>query len=161
MKYVIIVLSIFCGILVGRLVEVVDDNSKLQQELEIVHIERDGYKRSSEQCYDLVRYLLVTYTQRTVIVSAYTPRKIECDDDPYITASGVRVREGGVAVSRDLFWAGWTYGKKVYVDQLGIFTITDVMNERWTDRIDVFMWNLRQAKQFGVKKGVKAVLLNI
>jgi 3D (Asp-Asp-Asp) domain-containing protein len=108
-----------------------------------------------------VKYLLVTYTQRTVVVSAYTPRKIECDDDPYITASGLRVREGCVAVSRNLFWEGWTYGKKIYIDQIGIFTITDVMNERWTDRIDVFMWSLDRAKLFGVKKDIKVVLLDI
>jgi 3D (Asp-Asp-Asp) domain-containing protein len=144
-----------------RHVDTLNINSELKHKLEITRIERDGYKRAGDQCYELVKYLLVTYTQRTVVVSAYTPRKIECDDDPYITASGLRVREGCVAVSRNLFWEGWTYGKKIYIDQIGIFTITDVMNERWTDRIDVFMWSLDRAKLFGVKKDIKVVLLDI
>jgi 3D (Asp-Asp-Asp) domain-containing protein len=89
--------------------------------------------------------------QRIVEVTAYTASKAECDADPHITASLQPPRPGTVAVSRDLFNMGWTFGKRVYLIGLGPYIINDVMNQRYQMRVDVFMDHKRAAKEFGVR----------
>ena len=98
---------------------------------------------------------------RRVTVTAYTPSKTECDSDPDVTASMQKVRPGGVAVSRDLFESGWVFGKKIYIEGVGVFTILDLMNARWENRIDVVMFSSKDAKRFGIKKGRVAALLSL
>lgn len=97
---------------------------------------------------------------RTVTVTAYNPSTEQCDSDPLIAASMRKVRLGTIAVSRDLFDQGWVFGRKVRIEGLGIFEINDLMNKRFSQRIDIFMWDEGQARQFG-KKNVKAALLEI
>ena len=95
---------------------------------------------------------------QTVTVTAYTPSKDECDNDPDITASMKQIRPGTIAVSRDLFKAGWVFGKKVYIDGYGVFEILDLMHERWTKRIDIVMFSKAGARQFGKKDRIAALL---
>ena len=97
---------------------------------------------------------------RTVTVTAYNPTTDQCDADPLIAASMRKVRSGTIAVSRDLFNQGWVFGRKVRIEGYGIFEINDLMNKRFTQRIDIFMWDENQARQFG-KKNIKAALLEI
>ena len=42
-----------------------------------------------------------------------------------------KVRQGTIAVSRDLFDQGWVFGRKVRIEGLGIFEINDLMNKRF------------------------------
>jgi 3D (Asp-Asp-Asp) domain-containing protein len=86
-----------------------------------------------------------------VKLTAYTPRKEECDSDPLITASMKKVKAGGIAVSRDLYNLGWTFGKFVKIEGHGVFEITDLMGSRHKKSIDVFMWDLKKANKFGIK----------
>jgi 3D (Asp-Asp-Asp) domain-containing protein len=86
---------------------------------------------------------------KQLTVTAYSPDPSETDGTPTVTASMTRVRHGIVAVSRDLFRQGWTFGKKVYVEGYGVFTIRDLMNRRYTNRLDVFRWDRREALKFG------------
>jgi len=89
---------------------------------------------------------------REVLVTAYTASEDECDSDPEVTASLRRPRPGGtVAVSRDLFYSGWVFGKKVYIEGVGIYEINDLMNARHNCRVDVFMGTKKQAWAFGTK----------
>lgn len=97
---------------------------------------------------------------KEVTITAYTPTKEECDNDPLVTASMRKVRLGTVAVSRDLFAEGWVFGMKIYIWGHGIFEINDLMNARYLDRVDIFMWDKVKAKKFG-KKVAKATLLGI
>lgn len=97
---------------------------------------------------------------RTVTVTAYNPTTDQCDSDPLIAASMRKVRQGTIAVSRDLFDQGWVFGRKVRIEGIGIFEINDLMNKRFSQRIDIFMWDETQARQFG-KKNIKAALLEI
>ncbi|MFW6323774.1 MAG: 3D domain-containing protein [Desulfovibrionales bacterium] len=93
-----------------------------------------------------------------VDVTAYTPTERECDEDPLIAASMRKVRLGTVAVSRDLFESGWVFGKKIYITGYGIYEINDLMNSRFTKRVDIFMWERDKAMNFGRKK-IKVALL--
>ncbi|WP_338668488.1 3D domain-containing protein [Pseudodesulfovibrio methanolicus] len=97
---------------------------------------------------------------RTVTVTAYNPSTEQCDDDPLIAASMRKVRSGTIAVSRDLFDQGWVFGRKVRIEGLGIFEINDLMNKRYHQRIDIFMWDESRAREFG-RKNIKAALLDI
>lgn len=108
----------------------------------------------------LLQQALDTSPVKTVTVTAYNPTARQTDSDPLIAASMRKVRLGTIAVSRDLFNQGWVFGRKVRIEGLGIFEINDLMNKRYTQRIDIFMWDESQARQFG-KKNIKAALLEI
>lgn len=89
---------------------------------------------------------------RLLTVTAYSPRIGETDDSPNYTATNRRVRHGIVAVSRDLFKAGWVFGKKVYIKDYGVFTIDDLMAKHKRNQIDIFMFDTDAALQFGKKR---------
>ncbi|WP_051261624.1 3D domain-containing protein [Desulfovibrio inopinatus] len=97
---------------------------------------------------------------KKLTVTAYSPRPQETDDTPGITASNTRVREGIVAVSRDLFRQGWVFGKKVYIKNHGVFTISDLMNKRKQKSMDIFMHNTNKALEFGRRK-LEVILLDV
>ena len=95
---------------------------------------------------------------RMVDVTAYSPRVQETDSTPFINAEGLAVAEGQIAVSRDLFRAGWVFGRRVWIQGHGIYRISDLMNKRFRDRLDIFFFNTKDAKRFGQKKLVVALL---
>lgn len=94
------------------------------------------------------RPLIVTKTM-LVRASAYSSTIDQTDGDPFTTASGAKVRDGGIAMN------GIQFGTKVripshYGDK--VFTVTDRMNARWGNkRIDIWMPNRGAAKQWGVR----------
>ena len=92
-------------------------------------------------------------------VTAYNPLKSQTDDSPEITASNSRVYEGVVAVSPDLFRSGWTFGKQVLIGN-SLYTIEDISSDRHSRHIDIFMWDLQKARQFGSKQ-MKVALANL
>lgn len=96
-----------------------------------------------------------------VTVTAYSPRRRETDSTPFQNAAMEKVREGDIAVSRDLFEAGWVFGKKVWVEGRGIYTIMDLMNSRYEKRVDIFMMKTFKARKFGMNKDVIIALLDI
>jgi len=92
-------------------------------------------------------------------VTFYTPCQAETDDTPYITASGVRVRLGICAVSRDLERYGFTFGRTIYVEGLGSFEVQDRMHRRWQRRVDILVMHKRDARRLGKMRDVPVVLL--
>jgi len=93
--------------------------------------------------------LQTLHPKRVLTVTAYSPRTEETDGTPFTTASNRRVRHGIIAVSRDLFDDGWVFGKKVYIKNLGVFTIDDLMADTKRNQIDIFMFDTKAATQFG------------
>lgn len=92
-------------------------------------------------------------------LTAYSPEQGQTDEDPFVTASMERVQEGRVAVSRDLFYNGWVFGRRIYIEGKGIFIINDLMHARKTNQIDVFHFSTTKAKEFGVQHA-RVVLLD-
>jgi 3D (Asp-Asp-Asp) domain-containing protein len=79
-------------------------------------------------------------------VSAYNAEVGQTDADPYTTASGQRVYEGGVANNCLPFGTKVRIGEKEY-------TVNDRMNSRYgCNHFDVFMWSHDEAVAFGRKK---------
>lgn len=85
------------------------------------------------------------------VITAYTSTVDQCDDDPFIAASGKRVYDGMIA-------ANWLpMGTKVKIPALygdKIFTVDDRMNSRYGfGRMDIWMDAPRaEARKFGVKR---------
>lgn len=142
--------NIFIGMLIGIFIGVAiiamrnEDKQPIIQEVVVE-------KEDSKMCVNAARWVDCT---------AYTGHESETDKDPQITASMTKLRPGIIAVSRDLFDQGFVFGKKVYIHGIGIYTIADLMNKRFINRIDVFIGDKKQAKEFGIKQ-VKISLLEM
>lgn len=77
-----------------------------------------------------------------------------------ITASGRRVKEGIVAVSRDVERnLNLDFGDRVLLHGLGVFEFQDRMASRWRLKADVFMHSNKKARRFGVKRHIVLVKL--
>lgn len=92
-------------------------------------------------------------------LTSYSPERSQTAGNPFITASMEQVREGRVAVSRDLFYKGWVFGRRIYIEGKGIFVINDLMHARKTNQIDIFRFSTTKAKEFGVQHA-RVVLLD-
>ncbi len=93
------------------------------------------------------------YTVNTTF-TAYNSDIYQCDDTPCITANGFNVCEHGI---EDTIAANFLkFGTKVKIpDHFGdrVFVVRDRMNRRYTNRVDIWMLEKQDAKQFGVKYG--------
>ena len=98
--------------------------------------------------------------RRVVTVTAYSADPAQTDETPNHTANNRRVRPGIVAVSRDLYAAGWEFGKQVLVEDIGMFVIDDLMAERKTNQIDIFMRDGDDATDFGRRRALVYLLDN-
>ncbi len=95
---------------------------------------------------------------RTVLTSmtAYSSAPNQTDGTPYVTADGTCVSDGIVA-SNFL-----KIGTRVrFPDLFGdkIFEVHDRMNDRYTNRIDVWMKDIKDARQFGLKRNARVEIV--
>ena len=100
----------------------------------------------------------VKYTT-TRVITAYNSDVAQCDASPCITANGFNLCKHGV---EDSIAANFlVFGTKVRIPSLfgdRIFIVRDRMNERYSSRVDVWMLEKQDAKNFGVKRAVIEVL---
>ena len=88
-----------------------------------------------------------------VKVTAYNPARSQTDSSPFITASNKLVRNGMIALSRDLEREfGFRFGDTVYLHGLGRFIFEDRMHRRKRRHVDILMFNPVEARKFGVKR---------
>lgn len=89
-------------------------------------------------------------------ITAYSSSPEETDDTPFITASGKMVADGVVANNM------LPFGTKVRIPEIygeKVFTVQDRMHYRMGEyKLDVWLPEKSQAKQFGVKKATIEVL---
>jgi len=95
--------------------------------------------------------------QVKVVATGYSSSVFETDATPFTTAANTATREGILALSRDLLreftpGAPFSYGDRVHVSGLGDFLIEDVMNARWTNRIDIWFPSRLDAIHFGLRE---------
>ena len=88
------------------------------------------------------------FNEYSVDVTAYSSTVGQTDSTPFITASGYRVREYGIALSRDLLKkynpdAPFDWHDEIWLSfekgtYSGPFTVLDSMNERWSNKVDIW-----------------------
>lgn len=99
---------------------------------------------------DPVSWIRENYKSYNLEITAYSPSVDECDSDPFIAASGKYVDDWTIAVSPNMRKEGWDFGDFVYIpDHYKFYKINDVMNSRYTKRVDVFLWTKQEANDFG------------
>ena len=115
---------------------------KTEDHLWYIHKLLDSYRLNMEYIVDL---------------SAYTARREECDDDPTNTAIMERpVSNWTVAVSHDL---KHLLGKRVYIKGFGVRRVNDLMNGRFTRKIDILVPTVKRAREIGIQTNVRMVVL--
>ena len=91
-----------------------------------------------------------------VTASAYNSVENQTSDQPNLGAWGDTLKPGMkcIAVSRDLLSIGIDHNTKVKITGLkGIYLVKDKMNQRWTNKIDIYMGdNIKEAREWGSKK---------
>lgn len=83
-----------------------------------------------------------------VTITAYSSTVDQCDEDPFITASGHMV-EDGIIAANFLPFNTKVRIPAIYGDR--VFVVKDRMNEKYTDRIDVWFDDTSEAIDFGVR----------
>ncbi|HBK35305.1 MAG: hypothetical protein UU08_C0009G0008 [Candidatus Uhrbacteria bacterium GW2011_GWE2_40_58] len=84
----------------------------------------------------------------TIPVTAYSSTVDQCDDDPFITANGEYVSDGGIAANF------LPFGTKIKIPELygdKVFTVNDRMNKRYYHHADIWMPTREEAVHFGIK----------
>ncbi len=100
----------------------------------------------------------MSVTMSIVTVTAYHPGAY-CPGVPKgVTASGQKVSEGMLAVSRDVEKTlNLDFGDRVLLHGLGVFEFQDRMNSRCQQKVDIFMKTKKKAQRFGVRRYVVLV----
>ena len=97
--------------------------------------------------------------RRAVVrATAYNSLAAQTDSTPFITATGTRVRNGVVALSRDLLRL-FPYGTRITIQDLSgrynfgnqVFIVEDTMAARKVNSLDIWMPSRNQALQFGAR----------
>jgi len=93
---------------------------------------------------------LAPIQEALITITAYTARKEECNKDPHRTAIMTKPKVGRtIAVSHDLIhWlGGW-----VYISGVGIRKVEDLMNERFTMKMDLLVDSVSEATKWGIQE---------
>jgi 3D (Asp-Asp-Asp) domain-containing protein len=134
------------------------ENGRLSAELTTAKADVSAIELLAIESQEQVARLAEARTIKGTVTS-YTARVEECDEDPTITAFMTKVRIGTIAISHDLLDAGWAPGMRVYIKGFGVFVINDLMNARFTKRVDIFTDSLKHAKKIGHNKNITIALL--
>lgn len=93
-------------------------------------------------------------------ITAYNSEASQTDGSPCITANGFNVCEHGI---EDVIAANFLkFGTKVRIPELfgdQIFIVRDRMNPRFPERVDIWMIDKTDAKNFGVKRVIVEAVL--
>jgi 3D (Asp-Asp-Asp) domain-containing protein len=92
-----------------------------------------------------------------LVATGYSSCPSETDSTPFTTAANTNTRPGVIALSRDLLQpytpdAPFSFGDRVYLDNLGEFVVEDSMNRRWKNRADIWFPSKREALLFGKRE---------
>lgn len=105
----------------------------------------------------------VEFAVTEILATSYNSTRAQTDDDPHIAASGQYVDGSTIALSRNLIQAendlmirmGFNpdgvlrYGDTVYVIYVKHAVVSDAMNRRYTDRVDIWTEDYVTARTWG------------
>ncbi len=125
----------------------------LVKEIQKVGVDTD----ESEPVIELPKRPETIKTMR-VDATAYTSRPQETDASPFITADGSVVRDGIIATNV------LPFGTRVRIPSIygdKIFEVHDRMNARYSYRIDVWMDDVQEMREFGIKRGIEIEIVEM
>ena len=133
-----------------------EDYSYLHKRINIEYSYHQHYKRISEERAEIIKKYEAERTQ-IVDISYYTKSVDETDSTPNQSAILTFARPGfTVAASHDL---KWMLGHYIYIYGKGVFYVEDLMNERWTKKIDILVSSKKEAYNRGLLKNKEVVVL--
>ncbi|MBI2013314.1 MAG: 3D domain-containing protein [Candidatus Colwellbacteria bacterium] len=144
-KYTIfaLILALFIALKIGILVGEAQDKTQIEPESTLYDAALTGVASPG---LSGAKYAVIT---------AYSSTPGQTDDTPFITASGERVRDGIVA-------ANWLpFGAEIRIPELfgnKVFIVKDRMHRRFSDRVDIWFANTKEAKKFGKQTALIEVL---
>lgn len=101
-----------------------------------------------------------------VTLTCYQPVKSQCNDEPLVTADGSKInlyhlknnKIKWCAISRDLLYLfPKNKSKRVFIEGYGVYEVKDVMNKRFSHRIDILI-HPKNSKRISIKN-VKVKIL--
>lgn len=115
------------------------------------------------ECQDAVYWRTVAEQYRSMLadqrVVTVTATAYSCQKRTRKTGAFNRLcRPGTVAVSRDLLDKGWAPGMQIYVPEIGVLRINDLLARHKRRTIDIFMGTEDEATRFGAKT-IRAALM--
>jgi 3D (Asp-Asp-Asp) domain-containing protein len=93
-------------------------------------------------------------------ISCYSPTVAECDGDPLTTASGQKVRVGGIAADLRVL----PFGSLVLIPGYNDGNLCEVIDTGGAIRglkLDVFLWSTDEAVHWGRRKNVRVEVLYV
>jgi len=103
-------------------------------------------------------------TFHPLILTAYNSHINQTDHTPRITASGRKTSYQTIALSRDFIQRynypdckGLNYGDTVTIIMRKQFIVEDTMNQRYTNRGDIWTESKKEALRFGKNKGLLVI----
>jgi len=90
----------------------------------------------------------------SLVNTSYRSVPEQTDASPNFTATGEKTCGHGIAISQDLLKKNGgplEFGDTVYIDQIGLKIVNDVMNRRHKQRIDVWVATYKEEKEFDLK----------
>ena len=132
-----------------------DLQGKLHKQIEVLETENHIWREIANFNISQASSLAPKYA--TLTVTAFTNRPQETNNCPKTATATIPVVGRTVAVSHDLItWLGG----RVYVPGRGVFKVECLMNERWTQRMDIMMGTIKEAEEWGVQE-IEVVYLGI
>lgn len=108
----------------------------------------------------LATCLVVFSSPQPTISLAMAVVKVTAYCHPGRTASGIRVQDGILALSRDLEYnLSMNFGDQVKLEGLGIYSFQDRMAHYKRQQADIWVPGYAQAMRFGVKRNIMLVKL--
>jgi len=126
-----------------------------EQEVTTVKPNQDSFLAVNSPCLKQNSDSLGVKMIIEAIVTAYSSSPEETDDTPFITASGSDTHYG-IAAANFLPIGSKIRLPGIFGDQ--IFVIEDRLHQRYSDRIDIWMPNKIEAKEFGKQVGKIEIL---
>lgn len=130
--------------------------SEKSKEIEDLQPKVDELKRENKSLKLVVESYKSNSTY-TVDISSYTASENETNSRPDQTSMMESPISGWtIAVSNDL---KHLLGKRVYVEGFGVRRVNDLMNNRYNSRVDILVGTKKKAREIGVLKNKKLILL--
>lgn len=133
---------------------VAEEDANISEEALIIEEEAEKIENNLPENSDIIIKNTSLHT-----VTAYNSDPAQTDDTPCITANGFNVCEHGI---EDTVAANFLkFGTKIRMPELygaRVFIVRDRMNKRYTSRVDIWMLENADARNFGVQSVVIEVL---